>query len=57
MSFRAITGPAGDTLGFTTLDQLGRSTQSLPAFEQLRGKGASLRVLDLGGETGTPTPR
>jgi DNA invertase Pin-like site-specific DNA recombinase len=49
---------AGDTLVITTLDRLGRSTQNMLAFaEQLRGKGAGLRVLNLGGgdvDTGTP---
>lgn len=49
---------AGDTLVITTLDRLGRSTQNMLAFaEQLRGRGAGLRVLNLGGgdvDTGTP---
>jgi DNA invertase Pin-like site-specific DNA recombinase len=40
----------GDTLVITTLDRLGRSTQNLLAFaEALRGRGAGLRVLNLGG--------
>ena len=49
---------AGDTLVITTLDRLGRSTQNMLTFaEQLRGRGAGLRVLNLGGgdvDTGTP---
>jgi len=48
----------GDTLVITTLDRLGRSTQNmLNLAEGLRGTGASLRVLNLGGgnvDTGTP---
>lgn len=48
----------GDTLVVTTLDRLGRSTQNmLTLAEQLRGAGAGLRVLNLGGgdvDTGTP---
>ncbi|RFA11702.1 resolvase [Subtercola boreus] len=48
----------GDTLVVTTLDRLGRSTQNMLALpEMLRGKGAGLRVLNLGGgnvDTGTP---
>jgi DNA invertase Pin-like site-specific DNA recombinase len=48
----------GDTLVITTLDRLGRSTQNMLTFaEVLRGKGAGLRVLNLGGgdvDTGTP---
>jgi DNA invertase Pin-like site-specific DNA recombinase len=40
----------GDTLAITTLDRLGRSTQNMLAFaEALRGRGAGLRVLNLGG--------
>lgn len=40
----------GDTLVFTTLDRLGRSTQNMLAFaEELRGRGAGLRMLTLGG--------
>ena len=40
----------GDTLVITTLDRLGRSTQNMLAFaEALRGRGAGLRVLNLGG--------
>lgn len=39
-----------DTLIITTLDRLGRSTQNMLAFaEALRARGASLRVLNLGG--------
>jgi DNA invertase Pin-like site-specific DNA recombinase len=48
----------GDTLVITTLDRLGRSTQNMLTFaEMLRGRGAGLRVLNLGGgdvDTGTP---
>ncbi|RFA07008.1 resolvase [Subtercola boreus] len=48
----------GDTLVVTTLDRLGRSTQNMLALpEMLRGRGAGLRVLNLGGgnvDTGTP---
>ncbi|MBP2269220.1 MULTISPECIES: recombinase family protein [Micrococcaceae] len=48
----------GDTLVITTLDRLGRSTQNMLAFaEELRSKGAGLRVLNLGGgnvDTSTP---
>lgn len=40
----------GDTLVITTLDRLGRSTQNMLAFaDELRGRGAGLRVLNLGG--------
>lgn len=40
----------GDTLVITTLDRLGRSTQNMLAFaEDLRTRGAGLRVLNLGG--------
>jgi DNA invertase Pin-like site-specific DNA recombinase len=53
----AATEP-GDTLVITTLDRLGRSTQNmLNLAEELRGRGAALRVLNLGGgdvDTGTP---
>lgn len=49
---------SGDTLVITTLDRLGRSTQNMLAFaDELRGKGAGLRVLNLGGgavDTSTP---
>jgi DNA invertase Pin-like site-specific DNA recombinase len=49
----------GDTLVITTLDRLGRSTQNMLAFaDELRGRGAGLRVLNLGGgdvDTATPT--
>ena len=42
----------------TTLDRLGRSTQNMLAFaDELRGRGAGLRVLNLGGgddDTSTP---
>ncbi|MEJ1815929.1 recombinase family protein [Clavibacter michiganensis] len=48
----------GDTLVITTLDRLGRSTQNMLALaEDLRGRGASLRVLNLGGgDVDTVTP-
>ncbi|PPI18914.1 resolvase [Rathayibacter sp. AY1D2] len=48
----------GDTLVITTLDRLGRSTQSMLAFaDELRGRGAGLRVLNLGGgDVDTSTP-
>jgi DNA invertase Pin-like site-specific DNA recombinase len=48
----------GDTLVITTLDRLGRSTQNMLALaEDLRGRGASLRVLNLGGgDVDTATP-
>ena len=45
----------GDTLVITTLDRLGRSTQNMLAFaEELRSRGAGLRVLNLGGGEGDP---
>jgi DNA invertase Pin-like site-specific DNA recombinase len=49
---------SGDTLVITTLDRLGRSTQNMLAFaEELRGRGAGLRVLNLGGgDVDTATP-
>lgn len=49
---------AGDTLVITTLDRLGRSTQNMLAFAQeLRSRGAGLRVLNLGGgDVDTSTP-
>jgi DNA invertase Pin-like site-specific DNA recombinase len=49
---------AGDTLIITTLDRLGRSTQNMLAFaEELRSRGAGLRVLNLGGgDVDTSTP-
>jgi DNA invertase Pin-like site-specific DNA recombinase len=48
----------GDTLVITTLDRLGRSTQNrLGLTEDLRGRGVSLRVLNLGGgDVDTATP-
>jgi len=48
----------GDTLVITTLDRLGRSTQNMLAFaDELRRRGASLRVLNLGGgDVDTSTP-
>ena len=40
----------GDTLVITTLGRLGRSTQNMLAFaDELRVRGAGLRVLNLGG--------
>ncbi len=49
---------SGDTLVITTLDRLGRSTQNMLTFaEALRGRGAGLRVLNLGGgDVDTATP-
>jgi DNA invertase Pin-like site-specific DNA recombinase len=48
----------GDTLVTTVLDRLGRSTQNMLTFvEALRGRGAGLRVPNLGGggmDTVTP---
>ena len=46
------------TLVITTLDRLGRSTQNMLTFaEALRGRGAGLRVLNLGGgDVDTATP-
>lgn len=48
----------GDTLVITTLDRLGRSTQNMLAFaDELRARGAGLRVLNLGGgDVDTKTP-
>ena len=48
----------GDTLVITTLDRLGRSTQNMLAFaDELRDRGAALRVLNLGGgDVDTSTP-
>ena len=48
----------GDTLVVTTLDRLGRSTQNMLAFaDELRTRGAGLRVLNLGGgDVDTATP-
>ena len=48
----------GDTLVITTLDRLGRSTQNMLAFaDELRGRGAGVRVLNLGGgDVDTATP-
>src|SRR5699024_2339612 len=47
-----------DTLVIATLDRLGRSTQSMLTFaQQLRERGAGLRVLNLGGgDVDTSTP-
>jgi hypothetical protein len=48
----------GDTLVITTLDRLGRSTQNMLTFvDELRGREAGLRVLNLGGgDVDTSTP-
>jgi DNA invertase Pin-like site-specific DNA recombinase len=48
----------GDTLVIATLDRLGRSTQNMLAFAQeLRSRGAGMRVLNLGGgDVDTSTP-
>lgn len=48
----------GDTFVITTLDRLGRSTQNMLSFaEELRARGAGLRVLNLGGgDVDTATP-
>jgi DNA invertase Pin-like site-specific DNA recombinase len=48
----------GDTLVVTTLDRLGRSTINMLALaDQIKGKGAGLRVLNLGGgDVDTSTP-
>ena len=50
---------SGDTLVITTLDRLGRSSQNMLALaEDIRRRGAGLRVLNLGGgdvDTATPT--
>jgi len=48
----------GDTLVITTLDRLGRSTQNMLALaDELRARGAGLRVLNLGGgDVDTSTP-
>jgi DNA invertase Pin-like site-specific DNA recombinase len=43
-------GGGGAALVITTLDRLGRSTQNMLAFaDELRARGAGLRVLNLGG--------
>src|SRR5699024_6348777 len=49
---------SGDALVIATLDRLGRSTQSMLTFaQQLRERGAGLRVLNLGGgDVDTSTP-
>src|SRR5699024_952960 len=49
---------SGDTLVIATLDRLGRSAQSMLTFaQQLRDRGAGLRVLNLGGgDVDTSTP-
>lgn len=46
----------GDTLAVTRLDRLARSTQHLlEVLTTLNDKGAALRILDMGIDTGTPT--
>ena len=46
----------GDTLVVTKLDRLARSTAHLVEItERLKAKGAALRILNLGIDTGTPT--
>lgn len=46
----------GDTLVVTKLDRLARSSQHLfEILETLTSKGAALRILDMGIDTGTPT--
>lgn len=48
----------GDTLMVTKLDRLARSVSHLcQLVERLQNKGVSLRVLDMGLDTGTPTGR
>ena len=49
---------ASDTLVVTTLDRLGRSTQNMLVLaDELRARGAGLRVLNLGGgDVDTATP-
>lgn len=47
---------SGDTLVVTKLDRLARSSQHLlEILEVLTGKGAALRILNMGIDTGTPT--
>jgi DNA invertase Pin-like site-specific DNA recombinase len=48
----------GNTLVITALDRLGRSTQKMLAFaDELRGRGAGLRISNLGGgDVDTATP-
>lgn len=47
---------AGDTLVVTRLDRLARSSQHLlEILETLTAKGAALRILNMGIDTGTPT--
>lgn len=47
---------SGDTLVVTKLDRLARSSQHLlEILEALTGKGAALRILNMGIDTGTPT--
>jgi DNA invertase Pin-like site-specific DNA recombinase len=47
---------AGDTLVVTKLDRLARSVTHMGAIiSELDGKGAALRIINLGVDTGTPT--
>ncbi|MEP5633927.1 MAG: recombinase family protein [Tateyamaria sp.] len=47
---------SGDTLVVTKLDRLARSSQHLlEVLETLTSKGAALRILNMGIDTGTPT--
>jgi DNA invertase Pin-like site-specific DNA recombinase len=49
---------AGDTLVVVELSRLGRSTAELAALaDELQGRGVSLRILNLGVDTGTPAGR
>lgn len=46
----------GDTLAVTRLDRLARSSQHLlELLEEINRKGAALRILNMGIDTGTPT--
>ncbi|MDB2407984.1 recombinase family protein, partial [Jannaschia sp.] len=49
---------AGDVLVVTKLDRLARSVRHLvDVLEDITAKGASLRIIGLGIDTGTPTGR
>lgn len=46
----------GDTLVVTKLDRLARSVRHMwEVIERLRGKGAAIRIVNMGIDTGTPT--